>query len=752
MHIDLLCAVQLLVTAPTSQTVVTGVVRDAATGRPLHAVVALSDLNRATMTREDGRYTLPNVPAGPQHIAVRSLGYAPRTLHALVPADGSLEINVSLVAAATRLPLTLVRRPVPVRGVADPERVEEPEGWASIAAIRSHPVLTEPDALQALASGHVIMMPEAPRGMHVRGGASDHTAYTLDGFPILNPFHTSGVFSAWNPDALSGVDVSFPFPGLAETGALSATIAGVTRPGADRRQTQGAVSTTHARLTMDGPIGSRGASAMLSLRSALPALLSPTSDASYLRGNSTDGLLRFVAPLAGGSVRVLGYDNLNAISAATVSRAVNPVFETPTRNRFEWRSRTVGAEWRRRIGTVDARTAVWSAAALAGSTWYSQAGRLDLGSSRRDEGGLLSFSRPGRHPTMIAARVERIGTALRLAGDSANRRWTSLARTIVGTAFLERETVLTDAIGVLVGGSVAATARRGYASPRARLRLRPTPTLALTAGFARQHQFAQTARNPESVVGTVFPADLFVGASAPEVPVARSDLLVLAADHRPHGNVRIGAQIYHQRFADLLLVAPFEAEPFATGPGGTGSGSASGVTLDGALGTARYGVLASWGWQRARFRHAGGSYSPDHGARHVVDGGVIVFPTATFSIRVGANAALGRRTTAVLGDFDWESCNLRDRGCEFSGSPRVDHRALGGTRLPPYLRIDIGFRKHWHVHLGGRDAAVALFGAVTNVLGRHNIMTYARNPSTGSMVELDMRPQAPLSAGLEWQF
>jgi len=85
-------AVEFLLAAQVIQATVAGVVRDEETGRPLAgAVVALTDLNRHTGTDVMGRYVLRLVPAGPQHITVRSIGHAPRTLHALVPRDGQLE-------------------------------------------------------------------------------------------------------------------------------------------------------------------------------------------------------------------------------------------------------------------------------------------------------------------------------------------------------------------------------------------------------------------------------------------------------------------------------------------------------------------------------------------------------------------------------------------------------------------------------------------------------------------------------------
>jgi hypothetical protein len=47
--------------------------------------VALTDLDRSTVTESQGRYRFDAVPPGPQHLLARRIGYAPRALHALVP-------------------------------------------------------------------------------------------------------------------------------------------------------------------------------------------------------------------------------------------------------------------------------------------------------------------------------------------------------------------------------------------------------------------------------------------------------------------------------------------------------------------------------------------------------------------------------------------------------------------------------------------------------------------------------------------
>ncbi len=89
----------LVLAFQAGQATVSGDLRDSESGRPLvHASVHLTNLDRQVLTDAQGRYTLSNVPPGPQHLTFRLIGYTPRTLDALVPREGRLEISVTLRA------------------------------------------------------------------------------------------------------------------------------------------------------------------------------------------------------------------------------------------------------------------------------------------------------------------------------------------------------------------------------------------------------------------------------------------------------------------------------------------------------------------------------------------------------------------------------------------------------------------------------------------------------------------------------
>jgi len=274
----------------------------------------------------------------------------------------------------------------------------------------------------------------------------------------------------------------------------------------------------------------------------------------------------------------------------------------------------------------------------------------------------------------------------------------------------------------------------------------------LSGGYTRLYQFAQSLRNPESVAGAVFPADLFVGATESGVPVARSDQGILAAEYRPAPGLRLGAQGYIRGFRNLVLVAPGSADPFATGSYTIGSGEARGFALEVNATGPRYGMTASYARQHVRFANGQKAYVPDYAAAHALDAGIMVHPSRTLSFRLGASGRFGRRVTPLTTPFEWEPCNITDRGCELVGTPRANADSLGGTRLPGYVRVDIGVRSRWQVRIAGRTTELSAFGTLTNIFAHTNVLTTAPDPTTGTRGPVTMRPLAPLVIGVDWVF
>lgn len=739
---DLLLAVVILATPGAAS--LSGTVRDAETSQPLGAAsVLLPDLELATVTDSVGHYFLSPVPPGPHHLEVRQLGYASRVLHALVPSMGDLQIDVALRAQPVSTHPVEVRAPIAIRGI-EPGTTVFPDREVSSAAIANHPLLAEPEAFHALEGGELSLRPETAGGAHLRGGATDQTAYVLDGVPILSPYHAGGIASAWNSDALSRVYLRSSDPWSSAPDALSGTIEGMTRqPGAVVRS-QGSVGTTQARITVDGPLGTGGY--VVSARSGVHDLVAPNGERSYLSGGLGDALAKLELPVFGGRARALFYANGNDVGTAGAAEEVEP---TSPRNRFEWDGHSYGLEWRR----DHLRVLGWAASGDASANWDMPVGRIEMDGERDDVGARVALQSEGALATSALELEWKLSrTSYETMPDSAGTTFSLSSRMPIATVAVRQTFHVGTGIELESYLPVTVAAGVTRAAPQERLNWNPSPSLTLSGAYLRTHQYAQSLRNPESVVDHVFPADVTVGSQSTLIPVGESDQGLLAADWRPHPGVRIGFEAYGRGSRNLVLVAPRDGEPFSTGAFAVGTGRARGIAVDIAAGSARWAVTASYGWQRIRLSYGDSSYVPEHGAEHRFGSGVVVHPTATSSVRVGALVEAGRRTTAIPSALEWESCNLGDHGCEFGGSPHYGDQPLGATMLPTYARVDVGVRKHWHAKVAGRDASIALFGTYSNLLDRRNLLTYAYDPATGDRVGIELRPAALLVIGLDWRW
>ncbi|HET9326230.1 MAG TPA: TonB-dependent receptor [Candidatus Eisenbacteria bacterium] len=741
---DLLLALAFLAAAPSGSAGIAGTVRDAETAQPLAgAAVLLPELERGTLTDSAGRYVLSPVPPGPHHLEVRLLGYSPRVLHALVPSAGALSIDVALRAQPVSTHSVEVRAPITIRGV-EPGTTVFPDREASSTAIANHPLLAEPEGFHALEGGEASLRPETAGGVYLRGGAADQTAFLIDGVPVLSPYHAGGISSAWNTDALSRVYLRASDPWSSAPGALSGTIEGVTREPGPVARSQGSISTTQARITFDGPLA--GGGYVLSARGGVHDLVAPSGERSYLSGGVGDALAKLETPAFGGRARALYYGNTNQIGTAAAAEETPPA---APRNDFDWDGRSFGLDWRR----DHIRVLGWSASGDATADWDMPVGRLSMEGERQDAGVRLALHSEGALASSALELDWRTSrTRYRTVPDSAGVPFALDSDFPIATLAV-RQTLHVGA-GMELDSYIPAEFAEGLtrAAPQVRLRWNKSPSLTFLLAYLRTHQYAQSLRNPESVVDHVFPADVTIGSAAAGIPVAESDQRLIAADWRWRAGIRLGLEAYDRDSRNLLLVAPRDGEPFSTGGFVIGSSRSQGIALDLAAGSARWAVVASYGWQDVRLFYGDSSYVPEHGAKHRFEGGVIVHPSATSSVRLGAWVETGRRTTSIPTAFEWESCNLLDEGCEFGGSPHYGNEPLGGTPLPAYARVDLGVRKHWHARVAGRDGSIALFGTYSNLFSRENLLTYAYDPSTGEQVGVELRPAALLVIGIDWRW
>lgn len=254
-----------------------GSVLDAASGEVLPgAHVVLAGLGLGTVTNPAGYFAIPRLPAGRYLVRASYVGY--RT------AEVALAVEPEAEGALPEIRLA----PQPVRGAdvvvegAEGERadllpVPSTEAVGVRAAAGLPAFLGESDLFAALERlPGVGRASEGGGELVVRGAEAHFNRYLLDGAPVIHPWHTFGLFSTFQPEALKHVRLYKGSLPAEHGGGLSAVLDVEMKDGGGERSGGVlALSPVSLRGVAEVPLG-RGASLMLTgRRTYLDLLLSP---------------------------------------------------------------------------------------------------------------------------------------------------------------------------------------------------------------------------------------------------------------------------------------------------------------------------------------------------------------------------------------------------------------------------------------------------------------------------------------------
>jgi len=162
---------------------ISGQVTDAATARPLvGAQVTVGGTNVSTLTNEEGRYLLINVPAGPREVRVSLIGYA----------RGTVSVNVEVGQTATRN-FTLVVSALELEGViatATGQEIRRRELGNSVATINTDdielaPVTNFTQLIQGRIPGATVMQSSGTVGGGARIRIRGLNSVSLSNAPLL---------------------------------------------------------------------------------------------------------------------------------------------------------------------------------------------------------------------------------------------------------------------------------------------------------------------------------------------------------------------------------------------------------------------------------------------------------------------------------------------------------------------------------------------------------------------------------------
>ncbi|MFL5607424.1 MAG: TonB-dependent receptor plug domain-containing protein, partial [Gemmatimonadaceae bacterium] len=193
---SLLCAAHLSAQTGT----ISGRVIDSASRQPLSAVsLRLVGTQRGAVTRDDGTYTLPNVPVGAQRIRASRIGFGPQVRDVTVAAGGTATADFALPAQAA------VLGEMVVTGYGSQRRESITGSVATVQAEQANVgVITNANQmLQGRVAGLQMTTNNGEPGggaqIRIRGGTSisgsNDPLYVVDGIPLQNESTVAGAYN-----------------------------------------------------------------------------------------------------------------------------------------------------------------------------------------------------------------------------------------------------------------------------------------------------------------------------------------------------------------------------------------------------------------------------------------------------------------------------------------------------------------------------------------------------------------------------
>ncbi len=230
---------------------VRGTITEAETGDPLYGVVVFDDATK-TYTRSDrkGQYRI-NIPGGENVLNFSAEGKEDLALRVQVHSDGGL--NVVMPDKVTMLKEAVVS----AESMAQHRNTEMGVEKVSVKTVSKIPsAFGEGDVIKAvLTLPGIKSVGEASGGFNVRGGSADQNLILFNGNTIYNPSHLFGIFSAFNPDIVDGIELyksSIP----AEYGGRVSSVLNVTGKDGDMQRWRGSagIGLLTSRLHVEGPL------------------------------------------------------------------------------------------------------------------------------------------------------------------------------------------------------------------------------------------------------------------------------------------------------------------------------------------------------------------------------------------------------------------------------------------------------------------------------------------------------------------
>jgi len=258
-HLLLLLVSLTFGTLLTAQSaIIRGNIFDADTGEPIAfgtvQLLGPDGLSRGENTDIDGFYTFGNLPVGDFKLIATYIGYDSIAFDINIALKNEIEYKrINMQAAGLQLQTVSVsaRREQARSDVAVSKVTFSSEQIMSLPATGG-----EPDIAQYLTVlPGVVSTGDQGGQLYIRGGSPVQNKLLLDGMTIYNPFHSIGLFSVFETEAIRSADVYTGGFNAEYGGRISAIVDIKTREG-NKKKLGGLVSASpfQAKVLLEGPI------------------------------------------------------------------------------------------------------------------------------------------------------------------------------------------------------------------------------------------------------------------------------------------------------------------------------------------------------------------------------------------------------------------------------------------------------------------------------------------------------------------
>ncbi len=709
-----------------------------------HAMLDLSRGfdHRTVATDSLGRYRARGLAPGRWRVQAIHIGYDGIAVEVLVPAGGSVELDMELSSRPIPIPSVTIR----ALPLAEAQPRESPStremGEIALRALEGSTGMVEAGLAQVVRSLPGSDQAEPTDVLLMRGSAADLKLVLLDGAPIYTPFHLGGLVDSFDPGALGGASLFLGGAPARFDGGLSYILDLTTRsPRRDRLRGEFGADLLTGRMLLEGPLPGGG---FLFGTRAIHDLGTPILD----RGDSPYGYRDLlVRGEWGGRDRASGFLtgfwnqedvrlDLGSSSFSDGARWGNQALSGGLQGFFGKTS----AEVRGALSRYEAHLPVSDSLPLFAR---SRSDRLRV---------TADFSLPlGAGTLRLGASLDGVSSdyeAQRIDAGGSSIATDLVLRGTTGGVYAEGDGPVGENLNLRAGLRVDHFSESGgvHLAPRAALTWLLTDNAVLTLAAGRYHQFSTVSSSVvEQTLATLADDTTAVGTGS-RLSVGKANHLVVSLDQILLPGLRLGLEGYVKNFSGVTG---------AEGQRLNASGVDLRVAREGDRTSGWVGYTLTWFWASDQgFLGSDARFS----GRHLLSAGLSTRLSDRTGIRVRVGYGDGLPYTSIPLFQDAAS------SIDQPGTAGRETFALEGDNLlneAPGLAIgpDEGFLRvegeifgSWAPTIAGRTTQLRPYVRILNALNRRDALFYHfdpwRDPSPRPLAELPILPLV----GLEWIF